>query len=862
MEEEMTRTLSPEGAKPGELTSVDWYDELGIGWNEIFDQDPAAGVVGKVPGAAAAAVARDPPPRPPGGPERGAARSERKEARAPGRPAAAAAPGDGGAAPVPVPTMGERNRPKAKSKPGEAISFEVATSKIPPLYLRIGGGTKNAIERGMKARKHVGTEQNCATTLQYVFPPRGDDGSEPGLKMKEWQAHAISTAHRDPAGVEWSGRPDVYLSGEIDVLRRDGWPLLSARALAASAGRPGDFADDPSSPGLAFPSAPTPGPISEVDEKATAVKKSPYLRASERKLRLEKADLRTVPTEKKRRAKEGRPTLSHVSAAPAFETPAPLSYPEKAEAKAEHRKGRYADTSLARAAGGACQSIRRQASRRTLRREDIWDTERRQNVGRTGLTLATEVALPAAAADLSAPCDLVASAFAAAEQGQELECSSLLWALKELPRDLELRRAVDAPSGRAGPSQRRTLLQVVSARGLERPVTLLLEIGANVTLKDELGRTALHMAALRNHAEVARLLLLRGRANVEARDCKGRTALHLATDKGKKRVARVLVRFGASPSAPDGAGRSPLQDKLGRKGGKIPHRLELVNWMTTYAQRREKTNESLGKVQYFNGLDSKLPSHVVAPKLVMTPVGYCPEEDGQVIQLKRGIRCNKRRRGPSAPKCKVCANAHGKLIAVSTSSEAPDKRTTGKELVVARVVRAGLFFSFLPKLISSLGLFFSEERLLTCAATQARKPAEVMEIELDQLRAELGQAHRDKRKEAQQLRRLARRCRVKPGEDLEALEERYLAGRPLPPLTLAELLTPRCQPTESGETSARRGESKAFFMQLGRLPASDAPSSKDLWCTGSAGCACCSLPLLARARHGELSTPRALPLQP
>jgi len=292
-------------------------------------------------------------------------------------------------------------------------------------------------------------------------------------------------------------------------------------------------------------------------------------------------------------------------------------------------------------------------ARRTLRREDIWDTERRQNVGRTGLTLATEVALPAAAADLSAPCDLVASAFAAAEQGQELECSSLLWALKELPRDLELRRAVDAPSGRAGPSQRRTLLQVVSARGLERPVTLLLEIGANVTLKDELGRTALHMAALRNHAEVARLLLLRGRANVEARDCKGRTALHLATDKGKKRVARVLVRFGASPSAPDGAGRSPLQDKLGRKGGKIPHRLELVNWMTTYAQRREKTNESLGKVQYFNGLDSKLPSHVVAPKLVMTPVGYCPEEDGQVIQLKRGIRCNKRRRGPSAPKCKV-----------------------------------------------------------------------------------------------------------------------------------------------------------------------------------------------------------------
>eukprot|EP00930_Biecheleria_cincta_P103227 TRINITY_DN95172_c0_g1_i1.p1 TRINITY_DN95172_c0_g1~~TRINITY_DN95172_c0_g1_i1.p1 ORF type:complete len:354 (-),score=65.42 TRINITY_DN95172_c0_g1_i1:139-1155(-) len=286
------------------------------------------------------------------------------------------------------------------------------------------------------------------------------------------------------------------------------------------------------------------------------------------------------------------------------------------------------------------------AARRTLQRQNWPDEGMRCNLREPGELLMPDISEAVA---LSSPTELVASAFEAAEQGDELKCASLVWSLKELPRDSEVMRAVDAVHG----TSRRTLLQEVSAQGLERPVSLLLDMAADVKLKDEDGRTALHMAALRNHGPVAQLLLSYGRANVHARDRESRTPLHLATDKGNRRVARVLVRFGADPSSVDGQGRSPLEEKKGAKGGDIPHRAQLVNWMKNYVQHREKTSKNLGKIRYFDGLGTKLPSHIVAPKLVLTSIGYCPSEDGKTVELKRGIRVNKRRRGPSAPSGKV-----------------------------------------------------------------------------------------------------------------------------------------------------------------------------------------------------------------
>merc|ERR1712060_333017 len=84
------------------------------------------------------------------------------------------------------------------------------------------------------------------------------------------------------------------------------------------------------------------------------------------------------------------------------------------------------------------------------------------------------------------------------------------------------------------------------------------------------------------------------------------------------------------------------------------------------------------------------------------------------------------------------------------------------------------------------------------------RPTEAMEIELEQLRKSLTEAHRAKRKETRQIRRLQRRCRVKANEDLCELEERYLTREHLGPLP------------EPGENALQqvRPSAKDFFSDL------------------------------------------------
>jgi hypothetical protein len=80
------------------------------------------------------------------------------------------------------------------------------------------------------------------------------------------------------------------------------------------------------------------------------------------------------------------------------------------------------------------------------------------------------------------------------------------------------------------------------------------------------------------------------------------------------------------------------------------------------------------------------------------------------------------------------------------------------------------------------------ERNLNVPISKLRKPAAVIDAELDQLRVELVEDQRRKRLDRRQNRRLARRCRVKGGEDLDELEERYLDSEFLQPL--AEIVEP------------------------------------------------------------------------
>lgn len=66
--------------------------------------------------------------------------------------------------------------------------------------------------------------------------------------------------------------------------------------------------------------------------------------------------------------------------------------------------------------------------------------------------------------------------------------------------------------------------------------------------KDD-GYTALHLAALNNHVEVAEQLVLSGKANMDLQNVNLQTALHLAVERQHTQIVRVINdnKFKCSP---------------------------------------------------------------------------------------------------------------------------------------------------------------------------------------------------------------------------------------------------------------------------------------------------------------------------
>lgn len=270
--------------------------------------------------------------------------------------------------------------------------------------------------------------------------------------------------------------------------------------------------------------------------------------------------------------------------------------------------------------------------------------------------------------------EIVARARAAAERGDKVECHALIWALKDLPRGASVREAIDAPSG----EKARTLLHVLVAARHGDATEVLLELGPKIGSKDEDGRTALHIAAAVNSPGLAKLLLRLGRAPVNARDCDGRTPLHVASEAGHALICRTLMRCGANANGVDGQGNTPLDvDKRTKIGENTPldvgrrekgwrskkNRIKMSALIGKYHKASIKTiadvkdfARDMGPSPKANGHYKKgaLP-HIVAPKLVLTPTGYCPVDDitGKVRPMPRGIRMAKARQMPSDPKCHV-----------------------------------------------------------------------------------------------------------------------------------------------------------------------------------------------------------------
>eukprot|EP00929_Paragymnodinium_shiwhaense_P067290 TRINITY_DN33883_c0_g1_i1.p1 TRINITY_DN33883_c0_g1~~TRINITY_DN33883_c0_g1_i1.p1 ORF type:complete len:276 (+),score=70.97 TRINITY_DN33883_c0_g1_i1:79-906(+) len=102
-----------------------------------------------------------------------------------------------------------------------------------------------------------------------------------------------------------------------------------------------------------------------------------------------------------------------------------------------------------------------------------------------------------------------------------------------------------------------------------------------------------------------------------------------------------------------------------------------------------------------------------------------------------------------------------------------------------------------------------KEHLLRCPPSRLRKPSEIMEVELNQLRWTLTEQHQEKRKQARKMRRLHRKCRVRPHEDIEQLEDRYGPEQ--------GHLAPLQDPVERLECRvAKPSSARDFFVGLGR----------------------------------------------
>ena len=102
---------------------------------------------------------------------------------------------------------------------------------------------------------------------------------------------------------------------------------------------------------------------------------------------------------------------------------------------------------------------------------------------------------------------------------------------------------------------------VAATEGYTDTTRILLDSGADVNAKDNIGWTALLCAAFSNQTETVRALVAKG-AEVNARDAEGRSALFWASFSGHADVVRVLLDHGAHINDRDNYGWTPLMSAV------------------------------------------------------------------------------------------------------------------------------------------------------------------------------------------------------------------------------------------------------------------------------------------------------------
>ncbi len=129
-----------------------------------------------------------------------------------------------------------------------------------------------------------------------------------------------------------------------------------------------------------------------------------------------------------------------------------------------------------------------------------------------------------------------------------------------------------------------TPLMAAAAAGDEAMVEDFISAGADVNAKDPEGATALLLASRKGRAGIVELLL-KHQADVNARHDDGFTALALAAEEGRFDVVRVLLAHDADVNAKNSSGKTALQVAEHMGYNPIVRLLE-------YKQRRDQADES------------------------------------------------------------------------------------------------------------------------------------------------------------------------------------------------------------------------------------------------------------------------------
>lgn len=105
-----------------------------------------------------------------------------------------------------------------------------------------------------------------------------------------------------------------------------------------------------------------------------------------------------------------------------------------------------------------------------------------------------------------------------------------------------------------------TPLHLAALNGDMTMIIKLLKAGASILLRDKLGRSPMHFAAMCpivNAVNVIKMLCEVGSSPIE-KDAAGQTPMHKAAAEGNASAIEALIEMGGNPSEPDNKGVTPL----------------------------------------------------------------------------------------------------------------------------------------------------------------------------------------------------------------------------------------------------------------------------------------------------------------